>query len=103
MIRELATRGYRISDSEAGNPLKVVVQISDLSLSGYDLIVTRRPSASITVAAFLWRDGVLKKRTDLDDSTADYSKFAFSPQLSNTLSNLTADISKKICDELDIR
>ena len=103
LVRELAKRGYFLAELGSKTNAKIDVIITDVSLSGYDLLFVRKPSASLAAEASLFREGNLVRKAVIDDANSEYTKYAFAPQLSQALTKLADNIAIQICDQLGIQ
>jgi hypothetical protein len=62
------------------------VAITELSVSGYDLLFVRRPYASVLVQGTFQRgDDAPARRCEVAHQTGSMERFAFGPELSRTL------------------
>lgn len=73
-----------LSASQVTSP-RLEVTASNVTVSGYDLIFVRRPSASITLKATLSSPGRLDRTCEAFGSVTRTKRFAFAPELEQVL------------------
>lgn len=75
---------------------RLKVKIEDVSINGYDLIVVRRPSASITITGSLHTAKNTVKECSATGSASEYSRFAFTPHLNQVLERATDSAAQQL-------
>ncbi len=102
---EAATRRYKLQPDIRGNttsyPL-LTVTVSDLHLSGYDLIFVRRPSAAITLTGILELPNRPQRRCEAHVENATTTKFAFSTELNMVLQEALRTSTRELFDCLGL-
>lgn len=73
------------ADSNAGPGPRVHVTVGSVSINGYDLLLTRRPSASVTLQASLYLHTGLVRACHGSGSFAEFTRYAFERDLENAL------------------
>lgn len=81
--RQLDDSGVLSTPAESAPVLRVT--ITELSLSGYDLLFVRRPYASVEVQGTFQRGAAPARRCEVSHQTGSMERFAFGPELSRTL------------------
>jgi len=84
---ELALAGVRPVIGPTGDGLpRFVVRVKDIGVSAYDLIVTRRVTATVTLEASLpSKGGSAPTLIETTSTHGSYERFGFAPQLSAAL------------------
>jgi hypothetical protein len=97
-------RGYaidRVSESEE-RPLVVEIEIKSLSVNGYDLLVVRKPTATISLVARMFEHGALIRECPIEYTATDAAHFAFTTELQNALTESLLQSSYKMLDCFEI-
>jgi hypothetical protein len=102
---EAATRRYKLEpdmrDVTARYP-RLTVTVSDLRISGYDLIFVRRPSASITLTGILELPNRPLRRCEAHADQTTTSRFAFSTELNMALQETLRTSTRELFDCLGL-
>jgi hypothetical protein len=90
-------------DLKADHPTsRLTAHVDSVSVNGYDLLVTRRPSASITLRAALYtRDGSIRE-CKARGSFSEFSKFAFEEELRHALDRATDAAARELLECLGL-
>lgn len=90
--------GYGLlSRLPAGTPLpRLEVSIEAASVNGYDLLVTRRPSASVTLRGRLFTRDATTRDCETSGSHSEFSRFAFARDLQAALERAVDAASKEL-------
>lgn len=102
---EAATRRYKLQPDVRGDtsrPPHLTVTVSNLHLSGYDLIFVRRPSASITLTGILQLPNRAQRRCVAHAENAATTKFAFSTELNTVLQEALQTSTRELFDCLGL-
>ncbi len=81
----LAHCGLTTSQEHSRELPRFEVAITSASVNGYDLIVVRRPSASVSLEGTLLGPDGTAKRCQAEGSFSEFSRFAFAEQLEAAL------------------
>lgn len=68
---------------------RLEVEVREVEVQGYDLVVVRRPSASITLSATLHTTDGVSRACQTSGSYSEFARFAFVPDLENVLEQAT--------------
>lgn len=93
-----ASSGYSVDllqPSQAASP-RLEVVASDITVSGYDLLVVRRPSASITLKGTLSSPAGVDRVCEVVGSETRTSRFAFTPELEEVLRESVDKATRKL-------
>jgi hypothetical protein len=63
----------------------ISVLIESVSVNGYDILVTRRPTASISLRGQLYQRGVIRRDCRATGSFSEFARFAFAEDLQRSL------------------
>lgn len=102
LMLEGAFRSYNVQPTSPTRSISphLTVTVTALTVSGYDLLAVRRPSASITLTGVLASLALPQRETrcvvSADATTTE--RFAFSAQLTNALTLALRDAAKKLFD-----
>lgn len=81
-----ASKGYKlVPQSTSRNPLALRITVLDLSVSGFDLLFLRRPSASITLKGELESNGALLRGCEVQATESRTKAYAFEQELNGVL------------------
>ncbi|MEN9845874.1 MAG: hypothetical protein RIS36_1021 [Pseudomonadota bacterium] len=79
-------RGYRCSEEPNASSARMLeVTVHDLSVNGYDLLVIRKPTASVTLSAKLFEKGDLIRTCQESYTATNTAHYAFAAELQNAL------------------
>jgi hypothetical protein len=78
------------------------ITIRDLTVNGYDLLVVRKPTASVTMSARLFEDGKLARACEERYIATNTAHYAFAAELQNALSESLLHGSYKLLDCLGL-
>jgi hypothetical protein len=81
---------------------RLTVTVSDLRISGYDLIFVRRPSASITLTGILELPNRPLRRCEAHADQTTTSRFAFSTELNMALQETLRTSTRELFDCLGL-
>jgi hypothetical protein len=96
-------RGYRCSaEPTPTSPRMLEITIRDLSVNGYDLLVMRKPTASVTMAGKLYEKGQVIRACEENYTATNTSHYAFSAELQNALGETLLHGSYKLLDCLGL-
>ena len=95
-FRELALRGFQVA--EANNQLEI--EINDLSLSAYDLFLTRNLSSELSISCKLYRNGKLSKISLQKSTLSRFKSYGFEQQLKSLWQENTQNAIKACLAEL---
>jgi hypothetical protein len=96
--------GNGLHQNQEADPLspRITAHVESVSVNGYDLLVTRRPSASITLRATLHtRDGLIRE-CKAHGSFSQFSKFAFEEELRHALDRATDAAARELLECLGL-
>jgi hypothetical protein len=97
-------RGYRCSDEPSSSSGRTVeITIRDLSVNGYDLLVMRKPTASVTLAAKLYDKGQVTRACEASYTATNTSHYAFAAELQNALGESLLHGSYQLLDCLGLK
>lgn len=102
---EAAMRRYKLEPDTRGDTADyphLTVTVSDLHISGYDLIFVRRPSASITLTGILELPNRPLRRCEIHSENATTTKFAFSTELNMVLQESLRTSTRELFDCLGL-
>lgn len=104
IVTEGAIRGLRLdANPTCRESLTLSILVSDISLSGYDFLFFRKPTASVSFSAKLIRsDQTVARATQVESSSSEIERFAFSKELSKVFEETLKIASRKAFDELGI-
>ncbi len=92
-------RGYRCTESNTQGAKRVLhITIRDVSVNGYDLLVVRKPAASVTMAAQLVENGEVVRACEESYTATNTSHYAFANELHFALSEALLHGSYKLLD-----
>jgi len=98
-------RGYaidRVGETEE-RPLVVDIEIKNLSVNGYDLLVVRKPTATISFVARMFEHGTLIRECPVEYTATDAAQFAFTTELQSALTEALLQSSYKMLDCFEIQ
>jgi hypothetical protein len=96
-------RGYRCSEEPTSTSKRMLeITIRDLTVNGYDLLVVRKPTASVTMSARLFEDGKLARACEERYIATNTAHYAFAAELQNALSESLLHGSYKLLDCLGL-
>lgn len=75
---------------------RLEVTVKQASINGYDFLITRRPSASISLAGTLYDQSGAPRECRVEGSYAEFSRFAFNPDLDNAIEKATELAAKEL-------
>jgi hypothetical protein len=97
-------RGYRCDGEPSSNTGRLLeITVHDLSVNGYDLLVLRKPTASVTLSAKLFENGQLVRACEENYSATNTSRYAFSVELQNALGEVLLHGGYKLLDCLGLK
>ena len=97
-------RGYRCSDEPTSPPKRMLeITIRDLRVNGYDLLVVRKPTASVIVEGKLFENGHLARSCEESYIATNTSHYAFEAELQNALGESLLHGSYKLLDCLGLK
>lgn len=86
VVHQLAVAGFRPIPSASDSPAMLGVELTELSVSGYDFFFFRSPVASVAIKVSLLGTDGSPRRSGVGLGTArDVTKFAFERELSKVL------------------
>lgn len=92
-------RGYRCTESATQGAKRVLeITIRDVSVNGYDLLVVRKPAASVTMSAQLLEDGAVVRSCEESYTATNTTHYAFTAELQSALSEALLQGSYKVLD-----
>ncbi len=102
MYAGFAGNGLHQGPGVAHTSPRIDARVESVSVNGYDLLVTRRPSASITLSATLYnRDSSIRK-CEAHGSFSKFSKFAFEEDLKYVLDRATDAAARDLLECLGL-
>ena len=102
MYAGFAGNGLHTDTEAARTTPRVEARVESVSVNGYDLLVTRRPSASIALSATLFgRDGLVRE-CKAQASFSQFSKFAFEQELKHVLDRATDAAARDLLECLGL-
>ena len=93
-----ALRGYNLIRHQPPSPppTRLEVSISSLTINGYDLLVVRKPTASVSIKGSLYRDNQLTRECEATSVASSAASYAFAGELqtaeAEVLLNASADL-----------
>lgn len=97
-------RGYRCSEEPTSDaPRMLEITIRDLSVNGYDLLVMRKPTASVTIAGTLYENGHVTRSCEESYTATNTAHYAFAAELQNALGESLLHGSYKLLDCLGLK
>jgi hypothetical protein len=97
-------RGYRCSEEPTSASKRMLeITIRDLTVNGYDLLVVRKPTASVTMSARLFENGKLTRACEERYIATNTAHYAFAAELQNALSESLLHGSYKLLDCLGLK
>ena len=79
------------------------ITIRDLKVNGYDLLVVRKPTASVIIEGKLFENGQLTRSCEDSYIAANTSHYAFAAELQNALGESLLQGSYKLLDCLGLK
>lgn len=102
-------RGYRCSHNnpltpEPSNsrPQTLSISVTDVSINGYDLLVVRKPTASVTLAGELRRGTEVVRSCEESASATNTAHYAFNAELQHSVGESLLQASYKLLDCLGL-
>lgn len=97
-------RGYRCESGKPSSSTRrsLSIMLRDVSVNGYDLLVVRKPTASVTLAGTLTQDGVVTRSCEESVSATNTSHYAFNAELQHALGEALLQASYKLLDCLGL-
>ena len=96
-------RGYRCSEEPTPASARMLeITIRDLTVNGYDLLVMRKPTASVTMAAKLYEKGQVTRACEESYTATNTAHYAFAAELQNALGESLLHGSYKLLDCLGL-
>ncbi len=97
-------RGFRCSKEPSPTSTRVLeITIQDLHVNGYDLLVVRKPTASVTISGKLFDKGQLVRSCEESYVATNTAHYAFAAELQNALGESLLHGSYKLLDCLGIK
>jgi hypothetical protein len=97
-------RGYRCSGEPTLRSSRMLeITIRDLSVNGYDLLVMRKPTASVTIAGTLYENGQVTRACEESYTATNTAHYAFAAELQNALGESLLHGSYKLLDCLGLK
>jgi hypothetical protein len=96
-------RGYRFTDASDSSNLLLEIAIEELSVNGYDLLVVRKPTSSVTMKARLSKDGQVVRECVESYRSSNSAHYAFAGELQHALSESLLHGSYKMLDCLGLK
>jgi len=92
-------RGYRCTDHATQGAKRVLeITIRDVSVNGYDLLVVRKPAASVTMSAQLFENGSVVRSCEESYTATNTTHYAFTAELQSALGEALLQGSYKLLD-----
>ena len=92
-------RGCRCTESATQGATRVLeITIRDVSVNGYDLLVVRKPAASVTMSAELLENGEVVRSCEESYTATNTTHYAFTSELQSALSEALLQGSYKLLD-----
>jgi hypothetical protein len=92
-------RGYRCTESATQGSKRVLeITIRDARVNGYDLLVVRKPAASVTMFAQLFENGEVIRSCEENYTATNTTHYAFTSELQSALSEALLQGSYKLLD-----
>lgn len=101
----LATRGIRpVHPEDCANCPLLTLNLSDLSLSAFDFLVTRRVRAHVRLEAVLRSgSGTLLWESEVEESAGNLRQYGFAPQLRSALDQALAQALEPVAHAVALR
>jgi hypothetical protein len=96
-------RGYRFIEPTDTSKLLLEITVEELSVDGYDLIVVRKPTSSVTMKARLTRNGDVERECVESYQASNTAHYAFAGELQQALSESLLHGSYKLLDCLGFK
>jgi hypothetical protein len=97
-------RGYKCSEEPTSTSQRVLeITIRDLHVNGYDLVVVRKPTASVTISGRLFENGQLVRQCEESYVATHTAHYAFAAELQNALEESLLHGSYKLLDCLGLQ
>ena len=97
-------RGYRCSQEPTSSSERMLeITVQDLSVNGYDLLVVRKPTASVTLSAKLYDKGHLMRTCEESYTATNTAHYAFAAELQSALEESLLHGSYKLLDCLGFK
>lgn len=97
-------RGYRCSEEPTASSVRMLeITVQDLRVNGYDLLVVRKPTASVTLSAKLYEKGQLMRTCEESYTATNTAHYALAAELQSALGESLLHGSYKILDCLGFK
>ena len=97
-------RGYRCSEEPTSSSVRMLeITVQDLSVNGYDLVVVRKPTASVTLSAKLYEKEHLIRTCEESYTATNTAHYAFAAELQSALEESLLHGSYKLLDCLGFK
>lgn len=96
-------RGYRCSTNPSNvGQQTLAITVTDVNINGYDLLVVRKPTASVTLTGELRRGGEVVRSCEESSSATNTAHYAFNAELQHALGEALLQASYKLLDCLGL-
>jgi hypothetical protein len=96
-------RGYHCATTSTPSARRTLaITVQDASVNGYDLIVARKPTASVTLTGKLMQDGEVIRSCEESYSATNTAHYAFNAELQHALGEALLQASYKVLDCLGL-
>jgi hypothetical protein len=97
-------RGYRCREEPTTTSQRVLeITVRDLNVDGYDLLVVRKPTSSVTIAARIVENGEVVRACEDSYTATNTSHYAFAAELQHALGESLLHGSYRILDCLGLK
>lgn len=96
-------RGYRFVEASDSSEMLLEITVEEITVNGYDLLVVRKPTSSVTMKARLSRDGEVVRECVDSYHASNTAHYAFAGELQQALSESLLHGSYKILDCLGLK
>jgi len=96
-------RGYHCStNTQLGSKRRLSVELLDVTINGYDLLVVRKPTASVTMSAQLFEDNRVVRSCEESTTATNTAHYAFNAELQHAIGEALLQNSYKLLDCLGV-
>lgn len=96
-------RGYYCStNTQPGSKRGLTVELLDVTINGYDLLVVRKPTASVTMSAQLFEDDRVVRSCEESTTATNTAHYAFNAELQHAVGEALLQNSYKLLDCLGV-
>jgi hypothetical protein len=97
-------RGYRCREEPTTTSQRALeITVRDLNVDGYDLLVVRKPTSSVTIAARIVENGEVVRACEESYTATNTSHYAFATELQHALGESLLHGSYRVLDCLGLK